>query len=275
MSNPVLSLSSLGAKPAQPVGFNTPQFNNNVAVSALEQQFQAPSATAIHTERMTVDDVVMRSGFLVAIIVGIAFLQMTIFQGNDLLTFAGLGAGIILGLVNSFKRTPSAILIIAYAAAEGFALGGISFMFNTIYQGIVMQAIIGTLGVFAASVFLFSFAGVRASRKWTKIFLLALLGMVIFSGVNALYMLTSHSDTMWGLNTSVTIAGIPLGLLIGVFCIGLAAFSFIIDLTLIEEAVKNGAPRIYAWRAAFGLCVTLVWLYTEVLRVLAILNSRS
>ena len=132
----------------------------------------------------------------------------------------------------------------------------------------------GTLGVFFVTLLLFRSGKVRATPKATRFFLIAMVGYMAFSLVNLVLMWTGVTQSAFGL-MGVTLFGIPLGVLIGVFVVLMAAYSLILDFDQIKTGVERGAPRIYAWTAAFGLIVTLVWLYLEILRILAIIASSS
>lgn len=188
------------------------------------------------------------------------------------LALPGAIVGLVLGLVNSFKKEPSVPLIIAYAAAEGLFLGGISGIFEAQWAGIVSQAVIGTLAVFAVTLLLFRSGKVRTSPKMTKIFLVAMVGYLVFSVLNVVLMLTGVNDDPWGMR-GATLWGIPLGVLIGGLAVLLAAYSLVMDFELIQNGVQNRVPEKWAWSAAFGLMVTLIWLYVEILRILAILRG--
>jgi uncharacterized YccA/Bax inhibitor family protein len=188
------------------------------------------------------------------------------------LLLPGLIVGFILGLVNSFKKEPSAPLILAYAVAEGLAIGGLSGLMEQQESGIVSQAVIGTLCVVAIVLFLYKTGVVRATPKLTKIFLIAMLGYLAFSLVNLGLQLTGVVDDPWGLNSSLTIPGtqIPLGIALGVLAVLMASYSLVMDFTFIDTGVANHLPEKYGWTAAFGIAVTIVWLYVEILRILAI-----
>ncbi len=121
---------------------------------------------------------------------------------------------------------------------------------------------------------LFSSGKVRATPKLTRFFLIAMVGYLAFSLVNLVLMLTGVTTGAQGLRSEPSfLFGIPWGVLIGVFVVLMAAYSLILDFDQIKTGVQRGAPRIYAWTAAFGLIVTLVWLYIEILRILALLAS--
>ncbi|GGC92389.1 hypothetical protein GCM10011512_19320 [Tersicoccus solisilvae] len=238
----------------------------------LQDLYNRPSATPSQTGRMTFDDVIVKTTMTLGLVVVGAAIGWFV-PG---LMLIGLIGGLVLGLVNSFKREPSPALILAYAALEGLFLGGISGFLEGIYPGIVVQAVVGTLSVFAVTLLLFRSGKVRATPKAMKFFLIAMAGYALFSLVNLGLMVFGVTDGMFGLH-SATIPGtsIPWGVVIGLLAIGLAAFSLIVDFTSISEGVRNGVPARYSWSAAFGLTVTLVWLYVEILRLLAILRGND
>lgn len=237
----------------------------------LQQMYNQPPASESQMGRMSFDDVIVKTvATLGLVIVGAAVGWFV-----PLLMVPGAIVGLVLGLVNSFKREPSKILILSYALFEGFFLGGFSGLMERLYPGIVVQAVLGTVIVFALTLVLYRSGKFRATPKMTRFFMIALGGYAIFSLVNFGIMLFGGlAGNPWGLR-SVTIFGIPLGLIIGILAIGLAAFSLILDFTSIDQGVKNGLPAKYSWSAAFGLTVTLLWLYVEILRLLAILRGND
>lgn len=190
-----------------------------------------------------------------------------------LLGLVGALVGLVLGLVNSFKKEPSVPLIIGYAVAEGLFLGAISQFFEAQWAGIITQALIGTAAVFGVTLALFRSGKVRTSPKLTKMFMVAMLGYLVFGLINFGLMAFNVVQDPFGLHTSVRIFGIPLGVLIGVVVVLLAAYSLVMDFELIQNGVQNRVPEKWGWSAAFGLMVTVVWLYLEILRLLAILRS--
>ena len=240
---------------------------------SVEDAYQQPAAGLAQTGRLTYDDVIVKTGGLLALVVVAGALNWFLLGGNLLVTFGGLVVGLVLGLVNAFKREPSPGLIVGYAAAEGLFLGGISKFFETVYPGIVLQAVLATGATFVATLLLFKSGAVRVTPKMTRFVLIALVGYALFSLVNLGIMLFGASDAAFGLRTSVEIMGIPLGVIIGVLAVGLAAFCLIMDFDAIKRGVEGGIPARFAWSAAFGLLVTLVWLYLEFLRLLAILRG--
>ncbi|MBP6686102.1 MAG: Bax inhibitor-1/YccA family protein [Leucobacter sp.] len=183
------------------------------------------------------------------------------------LALVGAIAGLALGLVNSFKKEPSVPLIVAYAAAQGIFLGGISGVFEGQWPGIVSQAVIGTLAVFGVTLLLFRSGKVRTSPRLTKIVLIAMTGYLVFSLINFVVMITGLNTDPWGLR------GGTLGLIIGGLAVLLAAYSLVMDFELVQNGVQNRVPEKWGWTAAFGLTVTLVWLYLEILRIIAIFRD--
>jgi uncharacterized YccA/Bax inhibitor family protein len=237
----------------------------------LRDMYDRPSADKVDTGRMSYEDTIVKTllAFGVLIVGSVAGWNLP-----PVVWIVGAIVGFVLALVNTFKKQPSPALVLAYAFFEGLFVGGISGMYNTMWDGIVTQAVFGTLGVFAVTLLLFSSGKVRATPKLTRFFLVAMVGYMAFSLVNIVLSLTGVTQSAFGL-LGVTLFGIPLGVLIGIFVVLMAAYSLILDFDQIKTGVERGAPRVYAWTAAFGLIVTLVWLYLEILRILAILASSS
>lgn len=256
--------------PQQP---QTPYGQQVPSPQDLEAAYRMPSAAPADTGRMTYDDVIVRSAMVLGVIVVAAAANWLLFDANVLLTLGGALVGLVLGLVNAFKREPSPGLILAYAVAEGLFLGGISAVFDAAWQGIVMQAVLATMATFVTVLVLFKAKIVRNSPKLMRFALVGLVAYALFSLVNVVLMMTGVSDDPWGLRTGVEILGIPLGVLLGVFGVVLGAICLIMDFDAIQRGVRAGVPNRFAWSAAFGLAVTLVYLYVEFLRLLAILRS--
>lgn len=243
-----------------------------VSAEQLQDLYNRPSAGPAETGRMTYDDVIVRTiGTLAVLLVGAGIGWMF-----PALALVGMIGGLVLGLVNSFKREPVAALILAYAGLEGLFIGGLSSFLEARLPGIALQAVVGSLSVFAVTLLLFRSGKVRATPRAMKFFMIALVGYLVFSLINLGLQLFGVVQDPWGLR-GMDIPGthIPFGVVIGLLAVGLAAFSLIVDFTSIEDGVRNGVPARYAWTAAFGLTVTLVWLYVEILRLLAILRGND
>ncbi|NUP59795.1 MAG: hypothetical protein HOQ04_02410 [Pseudarthrobacter sp.] len=239
----------------------------------LRQMYSQPSAGPADTGRMTFDDVIMKTAAcLGAVVVGAAITLTVGLSLASMLMIIGALGGFVLALVNTFKKQPSPALILAYAVLEGLFLGGLTRILDTQFPGVGLQAVIGTLSVFAVTLVLFKSGKVRATPKAMRFFMIAVIGYAVFALVNMVMMWTGVLHQPFGLR-SIEIFGIPLGVFIGLLAIGLAAFSLIMDFTSIEAGVRSGAPQRFSWTAAFGLTVTLVWLYVEIIRLLAILRG--
>lgn len=245
---------SSGPQPyAQDTGYQMP-----------DQYMQAPGYPDTRTGSLSMNDVIMKTGLCLALVV----LGAAVAWYIPLLLFVGLIGGLILGLVNSFKRKVSPALVLLYAVFEGMLLGGISSFMNTRYPGIAMQAVVATLVVFGVILALFANGKIRATPKLTKIFfvgLLSYLGLALVSlGLSAFGLYSTQGGT---------VAGMSIGLLIGVLGVALATYSLVLDFTNVSEAVEAGLPERESWRLAFGLTASLVWLYIEILRILWYVTS--
>jgi uncharacterized YccA/Bax inhibitor family protein len=261
----------------------TPAATNAAVNAQLEGMYAAPPAGAIETNRMTVEDTVVKTVGLFAVLVAFSAIGWVWTYGG--LNFTGtytsmpmvIGGlvGFVLAMVNIFKRKVSAPLVFAYAAFQGLFVGGISAFFEVSWPGIVVQATLATLVVVGVTLALFASGKIRASRRATKIFLIAMVGYLVFSLINVFMMMFGATDSAFGLSSDVTIFGIPLGLLMGPLVIIMGAYSLVLDFDLIQQGVRNGAPRELAWRAAFGIMVTVIWLYVEILRIIAIARGSN
>lgn len=258
------------------------------AQAQMEGAYAAPAAGAHQTDRMTVEDTVVKTVGLFAILLVTAVVGWVWTLGalspaestsqNILpLVIGGLG-GFVLAMVIIFtsRKKVRPALIFAYAALEGLFIGGISAIFEFQFTGIVVQATLATLAVVGVTLALFASGKIRASKKATKIFLVAMVGYLAFSLLNLVLMWTGVSDSAFGLRSEPSpLFGIPWGVLIGVFVVILAAYSLVLDFDQIQQGVRNGAPRQLAWMGAFGIMVTVVWLYVEILRIIAIARGSN
>ena len=231
----------------------------------LEQMYDAPTATTRETGRLTYDDVIVKTGGLLALLVVVGAATWVV---APQLWIVGMVVGLVLGLVNAFKKNPSPVLITLYAAAQGVFLGGISAFYETMWDGVVPQAVLATVSVFATALVLFRSGKVRVTPKFRRAVLIGIVGYLVFSLVNLGLMFFVGSDGPFG-----PLRSGGLGIIVGLVAVGLAAASLIMDFDSIKRGVEAGVPAKFAWAAAFGLIVTLVWLYLEFLRLLAILRG--
>lgn len=258
---------------------------NAAAQANLEGMYSAPSAGSTDTGRMTIEDTVAKTIGLFAILVvgavaGWIWTMAPVTAQNPnptvLPMIVGGLVGFVLSLVVIFtsRKKVRPGLIFAYAAAEGLFVGGISAFFEFIWPGIVTQATLATLVVVGVTLALFASGKIRASKRATKIFLIAMVGYLVFSLVNVGLMLFGVTDNAFGLR-SETIFGIPLGLILGVLVVIMAAYSLVLDFDQIQQGVRNGVPRQMGWLGGFGIMVTVVWLYVEILRMIAIIRGSN
>ncbi len=259
---------------SNPAFTNSPAFNSQRAIPAavsaeqLDELYGRPSATPVETDRMTYEDTIVKTVVSFAILLAGAVVGWIV----PVLALPAALIGFVLALVNIFKKKPSKALVLSYAAFEGVFVGGISHMFENFYDGIIVQAVVGTLVVVGVTLALFTSGKIRASKKATKIFLIAMVGYAVFSLINFGMMMFGATTQPFGLR-SMEIFGIPLGVILGILVVFMAAYSLVLDFDNVQQGVRNGAPRVYGWQAAFGIMVTVVWLYLEILRLLAILRG--
>jgi uncharacterized YccA/Bax inhibitor family protein len=227
--------------------------------------YAAPSPyAATSTRYMTMDDVVTKTGvtFLVTVLAAAAVWALPGTLGWALALPAVL-VGLVLGLVISFKQIANPAATLAYAAVEGVFLGSVSEAFNKVFQGgIVMQAVIGTFGVFAGMLVVYKTGAIRVTPKFTRWMLGALVGVLVLMVANLIAGFVTPGG--FGLRD-----GGPLAIVFSLVVIGVAAFSLLLDFDMADEAIRRGAPAKFAWYIAFGLLVTVVWLYLEILRLLS------
>ena len=230
----------------------------------LDQMYQQPAYQAPARERfLTVDDVVTKTAVILVLAV-IAGFATAYFQAYYLALPAAL-IGFVLSLVVIFKRKISPPLIIGYAIAEGIFLGAITGVFNQWYPGIAAQAIVGTLGVFGGMLVVYKTGAIRVTPRLTKMIIGGIIGVAVL-------MLFNLVMGLFGVNMGLRDGG-TMAIVFSIVCIALAAFSFLLDFDAIDKAIKEGAPASTSWYFAFGLMVTLVWLYLEILRLLSYMRQ--
>ncbi|MGW4808230.1 Bax inhibitor-1/YccA family protein [Kitasatospora sp. NPDC004272] len=231
----------------------------------LAGMYNAPSAGPVQTGRMTMDDVVARTAMTLLTLVAFgAVAWFTVPMDNFAPAIGAALVAMVIGFVISFKRSVNPGLILAYAALEGFFLGAISKAFETLWPGIAIQAVLGTSAVFAATLFAYKSGRIRVTPRYTRIGISIAIGFVLLMMVNMVAMMFGAD---FGLRSG------PLGILVGLVGIALGAFFLTLDYAEIEEGIRMGAPEKEAWRAAFGLTLSLVWIYMEMLRLIAILRG--
>jgi uncharacterized YccA/Bax inhibitor family protein len=236
---------------------------------------QAPVATG---GPMTIDSVVQKTAislFLVFVAAAATWLltpEISSTTTNDdlgpLIAAMTIGslAAFGLSLVNSFKRVISPALVMAFAVAEGIALGALSKFFDAQFGGgIVTQAVIGTFAAFAGTLAAYKFFNIQVGSKFRTFVIAAVFGMVGLSILEVVLGLFNSQLGLFGFGAA--------GLLFSVVGLVLGVFMLILDFDFVEQGVANGIPDREGWRAAFGLTVSLVWIYTNLLRILAIFSQ--
>ncbi|MFD7606041.1 Bax inhibitor-1/YccA family protein [Streptomyces mirabilis] len=223
---------------------------------------------------VTMDDVIVRTGTTlgtVALAAVLSWLALPVDEANIGRSYGiAMGAALVaflLSMVQAFKRTPSPALILGYAAFEGVFLGVLSSTISAyIAPGVVVQAVLGTFAVSAGVLVAYRMRWIRVTQRFTGFVAAAATGFLLLLVADLLFSAFGSGNGL-GFNSG------GLGILFGVIGILLGAAFLALDFKQVEDAVAYGAPREEAWLAAFGLTMTLVWIYLEVLRVLTIFNS--
>lgn len=283
MANPVLSRPDAFTHDRAPQGYDQQQYGYGPQGHQYGQQFgpqgygqaphqpqqQAPQASGL----MTMDDVITKSAITIGGLVAVAVLTVFAFQSGLIPPALMLPAMVVCGiaafvvpLVVAVRRTIGAGLALAFSAVEGVLIGLMSMFFEMYYPGIVVQAVLGTFVAAGVTLAAFKFGGVRLSNKVRRIVMISMIGIVIAS-------LLSFALSFAGINLGLY-AGVtgPVGGLAWLFAaagVVLAVLSLVDDFQYIEAGIAQGAPAKESWRAAFGLTVTMVWLYTNILRILS------
>jgi uncharacterized YccA/Bax inhibitor family protein len=213
---------------------------------------------------LTIDDVVLKTGLSAgtALVAGV----VTAVLGLYVLALPAFVVGFVVSLVLIFKSEwAKAPLVLLYSAAMGVALGGITGLFDALYPGIALQAIVGTAGVFLGMLAVYKTGAVRVTPRFTKWMLGAIIGVTVLMIFNLVM-------SFFGVNTGLRDGG-ALAIVFSLVVIGVAAFSLLLDFDMADQAIRGGAPAAFAWYIAFGLMTTLVWLYIEILRLLSYLRQ--
>jgi uncharacterized YccA/Bax inhibitor family protein len=264
---------------------SNPAFRN-VGKVVQEQQAAAPSTATLYdmynqpaytppqaqaARFLTLDDVITKTATVlgVGILSALATIWFMVNSGINVwaLVVPAMIVGLVLSMVIIFKGSSNPGLILAYSLAEGVMLGGITGVFESIpgYEGIGIQALAGTMGVFIGMLVVYKTGAIRVTPKFTKMIIGAMFGIMALLLVNLLM-------SMFGLDLGLRSGG-PMSIVISLVIIVVAALSFLLYFDQIEKAIKAGVPAKTAWYYAFGLMVTLVWLYLEILRLLSFLRT--
>jgi uncharacterized YccA/Bax inhibitor family protein len=245
-----------------------PYAQNPYAQQDLQQG--APPQAPVSTGRMTMDDVVMRSAMTLGTVTVGAILAWALLPVSTTSYGLAIGAALVafvLAMVQSFKRTASPALILGYAAFEGVFLGVISEMYNSRWSGAPFQAVLGTMAVSGATLLVYKAGWIRVTARYARIGMTIAIAFVVVMAVNLLLVAFGVAGD-GGLRSMG-----PLGAVVGILAILIGAFFLTLDFKQIEDGIAYGAPKEEAWLAAFGLTMTLVWIYVEMLRLVAIFSG--
>jgi uncharacterized YccA/Bax inhibitor family protein len=283
-ANPILARIDREAAARQTTG--GPGFAYDEGRSAIAQAQVGAPATATAAgygtipptiaagRAVTFADVMAKSGvlFVLAVLGAVVGWQLANTGLGVMVVFGSMIAALALGLTNAFKRQVSPPLVIAYALVSGVMLGAVSNWYNTLalandYQGLVLQAVIATMTTFGVMLLLYGTGIVKVNNKFVKVMITAMSAYFVIA-------LASFVGAMFGVGGGWGFYGVgTFGLLLALAGVLLAAFSLMLDFEAIKQGIAMGLPERESWRLSFGLLVTIVWLYLEILRFLAIIAS--
>jgi uncharacterized YccA/Bax inhibitor family protein len=222
---------------------------------------------------MTLGGVVNRSFLLLTIVAGTAALAWTYSISHPAFLYpavmAGSLGGLVIGLITAFKKNWAPATAPIYAALEGLFVGGVSLLLETRFPGIVFQSVCLTFGVAFALLAAYQCRLIRASQTFRSVIVTATGGILIVYLANLLFSLFSHRSFSFLQDSG------PISIGFSLLVVAIAALNLVLDFDFIESGVAAGAPKWMEWYAAFGLTVTLVWLYIEVLRLLSKLRRND
>lgn len=243
-----------------------------------EKMFDKSSAVmAANQGVMSVRGAINKFGFLMLMVIAGAAYSWQLFAESKqstmmIMMMVGAIGGLIIAFAITFKPNWAGYLAPAYGLLEGLFIGGISAIMNAAfaekYPGLVMQAVGLTFGVAIAMFLLYNFRIIRATEKFKSVIIASTLGIGIF------YLITLVLR-MFGVNVSFMYDSSLLSIGISLFVVAIAALNLILDFDMIEQGAERGAPKFMEWYGAFGLLVTIVWLYIEILKLLSKLGSRD
>ncbi|MFS3129413.1 Bax inhibitor-1/YccA family membrane protein [Nocardioides sp. Bht2] len=233
------------------------------------------AAPPVAQRPMTIDSVVQKTGISLGVVIVTAVITWIMTPAIDstsalnsiyLAAMVGAGAAFILSMVNSFKRVISPALVLAFCAAEGIALGALSKMFDAQFgDGIVTNAVMGTFAAFAGTLAAYKFLNIKVGDKFRVFVVAAMFGMVGLGLLEMVLRMFGAGMGLFGFGT--------LGMITAVVGLVLGIFMLILDFDFVEQGIAAGLEERESWRAAFAMTVSLVWIYTNLLRLLAIFSQ--
>jgi uncharacterized YccA/Bax inhibitor family protein len=238
-----------------------------------------PPQTGV-SRQLTIDDVVTKTGITLGVLSVVAVISYFFVGSSPGLampfTLVGSLGGLALVLIATFgRKQDNPAIVLSYAALEGLFLGAISWVFGNVVVAdgnagaLITQAVLGTIGVFFGMLVVYKTGAIRVTPKFTRFLVAGMIGvLVLMLGNFLLGLFGVGGGEGMGLRS-----GGPLAIIFSLVCIGLAAFSFLMDFDSADQMIRAGAPEKAAWGVALGLTVTLVWLYIEILRLLSYFRS--
>jgi uncharacterized YccA/Bax inhibitor family protein len=228
----------------------------------------------LSTDRMmTLDDVVVRTVGLLALTGVSGALSWNLLPPGPVMFLAMIGsvlAGLVLGLVISFARITNPAVIGAYAVVEGVLLGVVSRYYESAFDGIVVQAVVGTFAVFAGMAMLYKTRVLRATPRFTRFVVGAMIGVVVLSLVSWVVAMFGGNLGLIQYDVNGKVSWLPI--IFSLVCVCVGALTFILDFDMVEQGVRYGLPEKYSWYCAFGLLAGLIFLYWQILRLLSYLR---
>ena len=224
--------------------------------------------------RMTLNGTVNKTGILlVCAIATAAWTWHTFLQSRDIadvapLMIGGAIGGFVFALITIFKKEWSPVTAPIYALLEGLVLGGLSSMLELRYSGIAIEAVSLTFGTLFALLLVYRTGLIHVTQKFR-------IGIIAATGGIALFYLLEMVLGMFGIRFAAINGSSPIGIVFSLFVVAIAALNLVLDFDFIERGVQYGAPKYMEWYGAFGIIVTLVWLYLEILRLLSKMRSRN
>jgi len=230
-----------------------------------EKFFQQSGQRLAPGQSMTINGTVNKIGILFLLVLIGASISW--YQPSSLFIWGGAIGGFIVAMVTVFKKEWAPVTAPIYAALEGLFLGGISVMYASAYNGIVFNAVALTIGIFAAMLVVYRSGLIKVTNKLR-------MGIVAATGGVALVYIASIVLGFFGINLSLVSGSGMWGIGFSLLVVVIAAMNLVLDFDLIDQGAQHGAPKYFEWYTAFGLIVTLVWLYIEILRLLSKLQER-
>lgn len=253
----------------------TPGYAYDEGVSAYQQAAAGGSGadidaafaqvTAAGGARLTINDVIVKTFAVFLITVVFAVIGYALAPSMPWVMWVGMFAGLGLGFANALMRKVSPALVLLYGVFQGLFLGGISYMYSSLADGIILQAVVATMVTFGVMLTLYLTGVIKVTKKFQSVMIVALVSYLVLGIGNLIW-------SMFGGGDGLGIYGTGFGPIVAVIGVLIAAFFLLLDFEAISQGIKAGVPERESWRMAFGLLVTLIWLYLEFLRLLAIFN---